>query len=326
MPRYSIIVPVYNVALYLRECLDSILAQDSPSEYEVILVDDGSTDNSGAICDEYAEKYPQFRVIHQKNQGVSAARNAGLDIACGEYALFVDGDDLCHNLLLSRLDSFAESAPDMIAFGFREFDEDAYSQEVSPIPSDGQTGLSWLDTYFSHNQLPIASACSYCFRLSFLKKNALQFYYGRAYAEDFEFSLHCIEKARLLYAMTDGLYFYRQHSRSAVHVPKKQEFIDNIEVIVSVYERFPNAAVAKRYCQLGMSLPKYGARRETRELVRRYAAHSDLLKKTPGITRVTYCLYRTFGYYNGAKAALLLVRMRQLRFGGVHRVNHSHSK
>ena len=92
MPELSIIVPVYKVEPYLRRCIDSILAQTF-RDFELILIDDGSPDNCGAICDEYAAKDSRIIVIHQKNQGVSAARNAGLDIAKGTYLGFVDSDD-----------------------------------------------------------------------------------------------------------------------------------------------------------------------------------------------------------------------------------------
>ena len=88
----SVIVPVYNVEPYLRKCVDSILAQ-SYSNLEVILVDDGSPDGCGAICDEYAAKDARVRVIHKPNGGVSDARNAGLDIMTGDYVAFVDSDD-----------------------------------------------------------------------------------------------------------------------------------------------------------------------------------------------------------------------------------------
>jgi len=98
----SIIVPVYNVEDYLRPCLDSILNQ-SLSDFEVILVDDGSTDHCGAICDEYAEKDDRVSVIHQSNGGLSAARNSGLDVATGEYILFVDSDDQIHPAMLQTL-------------------------------------------------------------------------------------------------------------------------------------------------------------------------------------------------------------------------------
>jgi len=94
MPVISIIVPVYNVEPYLRRCVDSILVQTF-ADFECILVDDGSTDNCPTICDEYAEKDNRVIVIHQKNAGVSAARNTGLDVVCGEWIGFVDSDDWC---------------------------------------------------------------------------------------------------------------------------------------------------------------------------------------------------------------------------------------
>lgn len=92
MPQISVIVPVYKVEQYLRRCLDSIVAQTF-TDWECILIDDGSPDDSGKICEEYAEKDKRFRVIHQVNAGVSAARNAGLDCAKGEWITFVDSDD-----------------------------------------------------------------------------------------------------------------------------------------------------------------------------------------------------------------------------------------
>ena len=92
MPELSIIVPVYKVEKYLPRCIDSILAQ-SFQDFELILIDDGSPDNCGQICDDYAARDSRIKVIHQQNAGVSAARNAGLDIACGTYLGFVDSDD-----------------------------------------------------------------------------------------------------------------------------------------------------------------------------------------------------------------------------------------
>ena len=93
MPKFSIIIPVYNVAPYLHECLDSVLAQTF-TDWEAICVDDGSTDGSGVILDEYAVKDKRFRVIHQTNAGVSVARNIAFDIAKGQYVGFLDGDDV----------------------------------------------------------------------------------------------------------------------------------------------------------------------------------------------------------------------------------------
>ena len=100
--KLSVIVPVYNVAPYLRECLDSLLAQTC-ADWEAVCVDDGSTDGSGAILDEYAANDPRFRVIHQKNAGVSAARNAAIDVAKGEWIAFLDADDAVSPRLVVEL-------------------------------------------------------------------------------------------------------------------------------------------------------------------------------------------------------------------------------
>jgi glycosyltransferase involved in cell wall biosynthesis len=102
MPVISIIVPVYNVEPYLRRCIDSILAQTF-KEFECILVDDGSPDACPVICDEYAKKDNRIVVMHQENKGVSAARNAGLDVAKGEWIGFVDSDDWCESIMLEEL-------------------------------------------------------------------------------------------------------------------------------------------------------------------------------------------------------------------------------
>ena len=90
MAKVSVIVPVYNVEKYLKQCLDSIVDQ-TLEDLEIVLVDDGSVDSSGTICDEYAKQDSRVHVIHQENKGVSAARNAGISLAKGEYISFIDG-------------------------------------------------------------------------------------------------------------------------------------------------------------------------------------------------------------------------------------------
>ena len=89
---FSVIIPIYNVEAFLKECIDSVL-QQTYKDYEIILVDDGSTDESGAIADTYARNYPGINVIHRNNGGLSAARNTGIEAAKGRYIIFVDSDD-----------------------------------------------------------------------------------------------------------------------------------------------------------------------------------------------------------------------------------------
>ena len=102
MPEISIIVPVYNVEEYLPKCLDTILNQ-SFRDFEVILVNDGSKDNSGFICEKYAKKDSRIRIIHKENGGLSSARNAGLDIAKGRYIGFIDSDDFIELKMYEQL-------------------------------------------------------------------------------------------------------------------------------------------------------------------------------------------------------------------------------
>lgn len=102
LPKISIIVPVYNVEKYLNKCLDSILAQTF-EDYELLLIDDGSSDKSGNICDEYEKKDKRVKVFHKENGGQSSARNAGIDAACGEYIGFIDSDDYIDNDMFEQL-------------------------------------------------------------------------------------------------------------------------------------------------------------------------------------------------------------------------------
>lgn len=121
MPEISVIVPVYKVEKYLHRCVDSILAQ-SYTDFELILVDDGSPDHCGEVCDEYALGDKRVRVIHQENGGLSAARNAGIDVANGEFLFFVDSDDLIHPQTLEwERQALQESGADIAICSIQRF-------------------------------------------------------------------------------------------------------------------------------------------------------------------------------------------------------------
>ena len=122
-PKLSIITLIYNNETYLARCLDSILSQ-SYTDFELLLVDDGSTDNSGAICEEYAQKDPRIKVFHRENGGISAARNTGLDNAQGEWIYQMDSDDeLIHNGLQTLMDCISEDV-DVVMGGYEQYDLD----------------------------------------------------------------------------------------------------------------------------------------------------------------------------------------------------------
>lgn len=135
MIKFSIIIPVYNVNNLLAECIDSILSQDYKN-YEVILIDDGSTDGSGAICDSYSEEYSFIYCYHQKNQGQAIARNNGLKQCRGDYVIFIDSDDfLPNNCVLSEAEKNTKQLPDIIVIDYQSYNmKDGKIKKVQAAP------------------------------------------------------------------------------------------------------------------------------------------------------------------------------------------------
>lgn len=156
-PKFTVIIPVYNVAAYLAKCIDSVLKQEF-KQYEVILIDDGSTDESGTICDKFAEQDKRIVVIHQKNKGLSAARNIGIENAKGEYILFLDSDDYWHdssalNIIYSRLNV---SNADILSFNYMKFCDDVFEKPY--FKQDGTERIYCTLSIFCWCK----NACYYC--------------------------------------------------------------------------------------------------------------------------------------------------------------------
>ena len=234
-PKISIIVPVYNVEKYLRRCLDSIVAQTF-NDWECILIDDGSPDNSGAICDEYAEKDSCFRVIHQKNAGVSAARNAGLDVARGEWISFVDSDDWCTlDMLESLLHSAEENDAEVVIGGYSL--NDGNKDYETRLPPEGKMSMP---KYFDGKwQGPWAKLI----KKSFLHKFNIRFPEGISLAEDLFFTFQLFFYSSKICGLKNNLYFYYQNQMSACHTIDKKKIeeecfvINKIEKIIESYNK-----------------------------------------------------------------------------------------
>ena len=214
----SIIVPVYNTEKYLHKCLDSILAQ-SYTEWEAILIDDGSTDNSGNICDKYSDKDKRFRVIHQSNAGVSSARNTALNLANGSFVTFIDSDDYVSNnyidLLLKPLIS---DAVDFTCCQINDIINGKISQTNYTIKGR-LSGLS-LKQAISKNLFyePTTRSsgmplflCGKMFKKDLLQeglKVALDTWYG----EDQIALLSILYNSNACYVLTEPLYYYVHYS------------------------------------------------------------------------------------------------------------------
>lgn len=151
--KLSIIVPVYGVEQYFRKCVDSLLAQDIPSsEYEIILVDDGSPDACPQISDDYAAAHENIRVIHRENGGLSAARNTGIAAAKGEYICFVDSDDYWQpNVLGKLMEQVEREALDVLRYDYQNVNEryEVYLPNKYPHQVDSQVGVVDGETYLN---------------------------------------------------------------------------------------------------------------------------------------------------------------------------------
>ncbi len=218
MPTISVIVPVYKVEPYLRRCVDSVLAQ-SFSDFEVILVDDGSPDSCGTICDEYAGKDARVHVIHKENGGLSSARNAGLAAAQGELICFVDSDDFIDpeelETAVQEIDGF-----DMVCWGFRQVDENGavcLAGRISPGVFRWENAYAQfaflLKQYFPYR---IGwAAWSRLYRKRIIDRYGLSFEDNRKiFAEDLYFSLIYLLHARSVCCLDDVYYNYFVRSDS----------------------------------------------------------------------------------------------------------------
>lgn len=184
----SIVIPVYNVEKYLAECVDSVLNQ-TYTDYEIILVDDGATDSSGRMCDEYAQKDPRIRVIHQENGGLSAARNTGLAAARGEYVYFLDSDDWIEACALEQLTALAHAeAADVVFFdGSIFFDEcredDTTMRYIRTEQYPTQNGRALLEKLLRSEEYRTAVPLM-LLRRDFLLRNSLWFEKGLIHEDE----------------------------------------------------------------------------------------------------------------------------------------------
>lgn len=246
--KLSIIVPVYNVADYLPKCLDSLLAQDLPqNEYEIIVVNDGSTDNSGNIAQQYADKYTNITLINQANQGLSGARNTGIKCAKGDYIQFVDSDDyLEENVLGGLMTQVEKDNLDVLRFKYQNVRINNESKEYEvfkPYKSDSflfdnysssvTDGISFLNERFG----------TACYAVMFIiRKTILDncIFKQRIYFEDTEWTPRMILKSNRI-ASTDTIvynYLMREGSiTKAINKDKQRKVIeDKIKLIDSLLE------------------------------------------------------------------------------------------
>lgn len=220
--KISVIIPVFNVEKYLKQCVDSVLNQ-SYKNFEIILVDDGSTDSSGQMCDEFSQKDERICVVHKENGGLSDARNVGISVASGDYMMFLDSDDYwdtkkCLEIVVSKLE---QTIVDMLTFRYKKYIE-SEKKYIDCLPSLDENEVSGIVskneilTCLLKNGLYISSACNKVLRTKFVKENNLYFRKGIT-SEDIDWCARCMLYAQnIVYSNIDS-YVYRQREASISH-------------------------------------------------------------------------------------------------------------
>lgn len=241
MPEISIIVPVYNVEEYIQRCIDSLLVQ-TYKEIEILLIDDGSKDRSGTICDEYALKDDRIRVIHKANGGVSSARNTGLDNAAGRYIMFCDPDDYVEPTWCEKLfDAIERSGGFFACCGYNCVTLSGELQNTKVIQRGGLKPAEALVELYVNGALP--SACYKIFNAKTIKMDHIRYDEKLNIAEDFLFVL-CYLRTRIdnLEIVPEALYNYvtdRPQSLTKKIVPEhwklSQHVRDEVHMTMQAY-------------------------------------------------------------------------------------------
>ena len=209
----SVIVPVYNVEKYIKRCIDSIINQKY-TNLEIILVDDGSPDNCGKICDEYAKKDNRIKVIHKENGGVSSARNAGLEVANGKYITFVDADDWVEHQYIEQLARvMIEKQADYVTCGYNR----VYANQNEKINYSGRI-IEYTPKEYLVKLLNVQLGYGFC-HMKLIKRNVIKdkrFYDKLIVGEDAFFNVELCENMKKITILEKTLYNYRFNENSIV--------------------------------------------------------------------------------------------------------------
>ena len=233
-PKISVIVPVYNVEKYLRRCVDSILAQTF-TDFEVLLIDDGSKDSSGSICDEYAEKDSRVSVFHKENGGVSSARNLGLYNAKGTWICFVDSDDIISKYYLQMFEFAVNNNDVYIAAS-------GYTNNMDDFPRENElTNLivvntkDFLDRVLSFDGYGgDGYLWNKIFNKDLIRSLKLSFDTDISLWEDLLFVIQYCKSEKKMALFSEKIYFYRENLSSAVHNITSKKIRDKISVCIEL--------------------------------------------------------------------------------------------
>lgn len=254
MPKFSIIVPVYNVEKYIKKSLDSILNQ-SFKDYEVIVVNDGTKDNSIELIKDYPVK-----IINQKNQGLSVARNTGVKHATGEYIIFIDSDDWIEKDLLKKLNKSSSDSPDLIRFQIQEVYEDGKTIKFNELPFENKNGTDAFEEIVKYHF--VENAWCYAIKKEYYEKEKFEFKKGTVH-EDFGLIPLVIMKSNRVNSISYIGYNYLQRQGSIMNSSNYEKTLKKVSDMFAHY----------KYLTSEINKTKLNS-----EIFKSYAANSMILK------------------------------------------------
>lgn len=263
MPKNSVIIPTYNVEKHIRRCVESILAQ-TYENWELILVDDGSPDNSGTICDEYAMIDNRIKVIHKCNGGSASARNAGLSVATGDYITFVDGDDWIESDGIYKMMQCAETTGAdivMADFTIEQSDDSCSVRKEGFCNPDATELIKALMTGKLHG-----SNCNKIYRRSLIVANDIHFIDGADFTEDLAFNIKLLTLTNKIVYLPIAYYHYCIYDNSMSHSTvdpdsaRKKDLqkvvnIKDVSRYLDVIGYTPRVEKELNYCKLIAKMP-----------------------------------------------------------------------
>lgn len=304
MIKLTIVLTVYNKEQYLHRAFDALLAQEGVSEndYEVLVINDGSTDGSLAICEEYKTKYPKIRLVTQTNQGLSMARNNGLDAADGDYVWFVDADDTISSKAVKLICEAMVMQPDIIPIYAKTEGIERVRNAIKPEVKTGKEILAtggWQQC-----------GVFYIYRKSFLKDQNLGFMPG-VYHEDAEFTPRMLYAAKSVKVVPEILYTVYRDPESITQVPRAKRAFDYLTVSVSLSKFVVNHG--EEGTEIGQAIDnytaqdindafdviKYNSKEEQKKLNEFYFENKELLNRVLKVAsqskyRIEAFLFRLF--------------------------------
>lgn len=261
---FSVVIPVYQSEKYLPDCVNSILNQTFNDSFEIILVDDGSTDSSGKIADDFSQQYDNIHVFHKQNGGASSARNYGLKNASGEYVLFIDSDDIVDSSLFEKLHSLLDHGLIIYGMSFDYYEKNKLKrQEILSCKHSGKYSVEDVyqafKDFFYDNAL--SSACNKVFKRSILSNHQILFNENITDYEDYDFVIRYLKYIDSVYCIDEPLYHYRNdldNKDAHIRVKDIEIMMNNMNQLFQTIDSLPDgpemSQVHSVYANLYMDL------------------------------------------------------------------------